>query len=73
MIAGYRVYYLKPGEPEHFAGQIAEIPLTLKSMIIPPELKDSCVDLIAKNGNTVLQESVMEVWCGLHGITLGQD
>lgn len=73
MIAGYRVYYLKPGTPIEVDGKVTEIPLTLASMIIPPELKESCTDLIKSNGNTVLQESVMKVWCGLHGIELGQD
>ena len=74
MIEGYRVFYLKRGEP--IMGEddsITEIPLTLKSVLIPVELEESAKQLIKDNGNTVLTEEVITKWCTEVGIEVGQD
>ena len=73
MPEGYQVYYLKQGTPVVVEGEITEIPLILKSAIVPPELRDSCVKLIEENGNTVLQESVIKKWFEEQGLELGHD
>ena len=52
---------------------ITEIPLTLKSVIIPVELEESARRLISDNGNTVLTEEVISEWCVEVGIEIGQD
>jgi len=69
MIAGYHIYYLKSGKPiMGYDDSILEIPLVLKSILIPPELIDSAKELIAKNGNTVLSEDVITKWCAEVGL-----
>ena len=74
MIAGYRIFYLKRGEP--IMGDddsITEIPLTLKSVLVPVDLEESAKKLISDNGNTVLTEEVITKWCTEVGINVGQD
>ena len=84
MISGYRMFYLKRGEPiltkdkdeglfgSGIEGQ-TEVPLTLKSVLVPVNLEESAKQLIADNGNTVLTEEVTTKWCNEIGIEIGQD
>jgi len=55
-IAGYTAYYLEPGIPIEKESEITKIPITLKSKIIKPELKDKFLERFEKTGIPMKQE-----------------
>ena len=67
-ISGNKVFYLKEGLP--IDGQI---PLTLKWVKIPSELRSSAMKLIEDNGNRILRESELKKWFEEQGLEFGQD
>lgn len=70
-IEGYRIYYLKKGDPIEKNGVDTELPMTLESIIVPAELKTSAEDLIRKNKDNVVSEEVISEWCKRNGISFG--
>jgi hypothetical protein len=63
-IAGYTVYYMKEGNPQpsKFDPKIMEIPISIESKIIRPELKESFLNFIKEIGDKVPSEKEFNEW-----------